>query len=138
MAQVLGIGGVFFKCRDTKALGEWYQKWLQMPVEPEFGGASLKPTTMPANSFTVWGPFKEETNYFDPSARPFMINLVVDDLDEALNQVAQGGATVIQDIQEEEYGRFGWFIDPEGTKIELWEPPARKGCDDSKSSGSEV
>lgn len=126
MARILGIGGVFFKCRDTKALGEWYSKWLGMPLEPEYGGATLQPADMPPNSFTVWGPFKEESNYFDPSERPFMINLVVDDLDGALRQVAEGGARVIDEIQEEEYGRFGWFIDPAGTKIELWQPAADK------------
>ncbi len=124
MAKVMGIGGVFFKCRDTSSLGEWYQKWLGMPVEPEWGGASLKPGSMPENAFTVWGPFKEDTEYFSPSERPFMINLVVDDLDGALKQVAAGGATVLPDVQEEDYGRFGWFIDPDGTKIELWETPA--------------
>jgi len=126
MAKVLGIGGVFFKCRDTAALGEWYRKWLNMPIEPDFGGASLQPGNMPPNSFTVWGPFKENSKYFDPSDRPFMVNLIVDDLDEALRQVAEGGAAVMDDIQEEEYGRFGWFIDPEGTKIELWQPPANE------------
>ncbi|NNF51766.1 MAG: VOC family protein [Gammaproteobacteria bacterium] len=126
MAKVVGIGGVFFKCRDTAALGEWYSKWLNMPVDPSFGGASLKPGEMPPNSFTVWGPFKETSGYFDPSDRPFMVNLVVDDLDGALRQAAQGGARVMDEIQEEEYGRFGWFIDPEGTKIELWQPPADK------------
>ncbi len=123
MAKVLGIGGVFFKTRDSRALSGWYQRWLGMPVEPEWGGASLKPGSMPENGFTVWGPFKDDTTYFDPSERPFMINLVVDNLDEALKQVAQGGATVMEETQEEEYGRFGWFIDPEGTKIELWQPP---------------
>lgn len=130
MAKVMGIGGVFFKCRDTRSLGEWYQQWLGMPVDPVYGGATLKPDTMPENGFTVWGPFKDNTEYFAPSERPFMINLVVDDLDGALKQVADGGATVLPDIQEEEYGRFGWFIDPEGTKIELWEPTAAKGSAD--------
>lgn len=130
MASVLGVGGVFFKCRDTDSLGEWYKKWLNMPLDPAFGGASLPPGKMPPNSFTVWGPFKEQSKYFDPSDRPFMINLVVDDLDGALRQVAKGGAKVMDEIQEEEYGRFGWFIDPEGTKIELWQPPADKPGND--------
>ncbi len=123
MAKILGIGGVFFKSRDTGALGDWYRKWLHMPIDPQFGGASLKPGDMPAGGFTVWGPFKDDTSYFNPSDRPFMINFVVDDLDAALRQVSEGGATVIDEILEEDYGRFAWFIDPEGTKIELWEPP---------------
>lgn len=124
MAKVLGIGGVFFKCKDSRLLGDWYRKWLNMPVEPEYGGATLKPENMPARGFTVWAPFKDDSKYFNPSQRPFMINLVVDDLDAALKQVAEGGAEVMKETQEEEYGRFGWFIDPEGTKIELWQPPA--------------
>ncbi|MBT8062611.1 MAG: VOC family protein [Gammaproteobacteria bacterium] len=122
MARVLGIGGVFFKARDSKALADWYQRWLGMPVEPEWGGATLRPENMPAAGFTVWSPFSEDTRYFEPSDRPYMINLVVDNLDEALQQVAEGGAEVTPDIQQEAYGRFGWFIDPQGTKIELWEP----------------
>ena len=126
MAKVLGVGGVFFKARNAKALADWYQRWLGMPVEPEWGGASLRPETMPAGGFTVWSPFKNDSSYFDPSDRTYMINLVVDNLDEALQQVAKGGATVMEEIQEEDYGRFGWFLDPEGTKIELWEPAPDK------------
>ena len=126
MAKVLGIGGVFFKSQDSKTLADWYQRWLGMPIAPEWGGATLRPENMPKNGFTVWSPFKDDTTYFDPSEQPFMINLVVDNLDEALKQVAQGGAMVMKEMQEEEFGRFGWFVDPEGTKIELWEPPSAK------------
>ena len=92
-----------------------------MPVQAPYG-ASFYPATLPAGAFTVWGPFKKDTNYFDPSDRSHMVNLIVDDLDGAVKQVAEGGATVVGDTEEYEFGRFGWFIDPEGTKIELWEP----------------
>ena len=121
MAKVLGVGGVFFKARDPKGLGAWYQKWLSVPVEHPYG-ASLKPDGMPPGGLTVWAPFDSSTTYFDPSEKEFMFNLLVDDLDGALEQVREGGAEVLSEIQEFEYGRFGWFIDPEGNKVELWEP----------------
>jgi predicted enzyme related to lactoylglutathione lyase len=121
MARVLGVGGVFFKSEDPEKLGAWYKKWLEVPVEHPYG-ASLKPGDMPAGGMTVWAPFSASTTYFDPSTRDFMFNLVVDDLHGALAQVAEGGAEVVGEIQEEDYGRFGWFIDPEENKVELWEP----------------
>ena len=84
--------------------------------------ASFPPDTVPVGGLTVWSPFKKDTDYFNPSTREFMINFMVDDLDGALAQVSEGGAEVVGDIMDESYGRFGWFIDPEGNKIELWEP----------------
>jgi predicted enzyme related to lactoylglutathione lyase len=123
VAKALGVGGVFFKSEDPEKLGAWYKRWLGVPVEPPYG-ANFKPDTMPAGGLTVWAPFSAETTYFQPSAKPFMFNLVVDDLDGALAQVAEGGAEVMEERQDEEYGRFGWFVDPEGNKVELWEPPA--------------
>jgi len=121
MAKVLGVGGVFFKARDPESLGAWYQEWLGVPVEHPYG-ASLKPDGMPPGGLTVWAPFDSSTTYFDPSEKEFMFNLVVDDLEGALEQVREGGAEVLGEIEEFEYGRFGWFIDPEGNKVELWEP----------------
>lgn len=121
MASVIGVGGIFFKAKDPAALGEWYKKWLNVPVEAPYG-ASLSPEHMPKNGMTVWAPFGADTEYFAPSDKDFMFNLVVDDLDGALAQVAEGGAKLVGDIQKESYGRFGWFIDPEGNKVELWEP----------------
>ena len=121
MAKVVGVGGVFFKSEDPEKLGAWYLKWLGAPVEPPYG-ASFRPDTVPVGGLTVWSPFKKDTDYFNPSTREFMINFMVDDLDGALAQVSEGGAEVVGDIMDESYGRFGWFIDPEGNKIELWEP----------------
>lgn len=126
MAKVLGVGGVFFKADNPDSLGAWYQRWLGVPVEPPYG-ASFKPASMPAGGFTVWGPFSADTTYFEPSSKPFMFNLVVDDLDGALAQAAEGGAEVVGEIQDEPYGRFGWFVDPEGNKVELWEPRPADG-----------
>lgn len=122
MAKVIGVGGVFFKSPDPKALGEWYQKWLEVPVQHPYG-ANFKPVRSPGGALTVWCPFPADTKYFDPGDRAYMFNLMVDDLDGALAQVAKGGAEIVGDIQEEEYGRFGWFLDPDGNKVELWQPP---------------
>ena len=121
MAKALGVGGVFYKSRDAKALGEWYQRWLGVPYE-KGSGASFMPSAMPAGSVTVWSPFAADTKYFQPSPREFMFNLVVDDVEGALAQVKEGGATIVGEIADESYGRFGWFVDPDGNKVELWEP----------------
>lgn len=122
MAKAIGVGGVFFKTGDPEGLAAWYRDWLGIPIEETFGGAIFRPASMPPAGYTVWAPFQASSNYFDPSHKPYMLNLVVDDLDGALAQVRQGGAEVVGDIEEYEYGRFGWFMDPDGNKIELWEP----------------
>ncbi|MGH2508310.1 MAG: VOC family protein [Ktedonobacteraceae bacterium] len=122
MAKVLGIGGVFFKSRDPKKLADWYATWLGLEIDSTFGGTIFRPENLPDKACTTWSPFKETSDYFKPSTRPYMINLVVDDLAEALQQVTMGGATLVGDPQDSEYGKFGWFMDPEGNKVELWEP----------------
>jgi predicted enzyme related to lactoylglutathione lyase len=121
MAKVLGIGGVFFKSKDPEKLSKWYEKWLGFEVDPD-SGVLFHPERMPENAVTVWSPFADDTDYFAPSGKDFMLNLVVDDLEGALSQVAEGGASLIGTMEEYEYGRFGRFMDPEGNKIELWEP----------------
>lgn len=122
MAKALGIGGVFFKSSDPKGLGEWYRQWLGVPVEHPWG-AAFSPSDLPQGALGVWNPFDQSTSYFQPSAKAFMVNLVVDDVDGALAQVVEGGATPVGEIEESEFGRFGWFVDPEGNKVELWQPP---------------
>ena len=126
MAKVIGFGGVFFKARDSAALGDWYKKHLGLPVEPPYG-ANFMPAAMPAGGLTVWAPFKQETDYFAPSEKEFMFNLVVDNLDEALEQLRVAGAQVMEETMDEDYGKFGWFVDPEGNKVELWEPKETGG-----------
>ena len=120
MAKVLGVGGVFFKSADPKRLYFWYAKWLGMEFQD--WGTAFDPKTMPANGQTVWSAFDANTEYFAPSQKDFMFNLVVDNLEEALSQVEEGGAPIIGEIQKYEYGSFGWFVDPDGNKVELWEP----------------
>lgn len=120
MAKVLGVGGVFFKARDPKALLAWYQEHLGMPKESS-DYANFFPHTMPLSACTVFSPFTDDTAYFAPSPREFMFNFVVDDLDGALRQVRAAGGKLIGGVKHFEYGRFGWFLDPEGNKVELWE-----------------
>lgn len=124
-ARVLGIGGVFFRSPDPERLGRWYAEHLGFAVEAwgDTRGTSFAPETMPANGFTVWSAFKRDTEYFGPSGQSFMLNLVVEDLGAALASVRAGGAEVADDIEEQDYGRFGWFTDPDGHRVELWEPP---------------
>ncbi len=85
-------------------------------------GVAFAPVDMPAGSFTVLAVFSEKTAYFEPSYNGFMFNLIVDDLDGALAQVADGGAEIVGEPVEYDYGRFGWFVDPDGNKVELWQP----------------
>jgi predicted enzyme related to lactoylglutathione lyase len=121
MARVLGVGGVFFRAGDPGKLGAWYQEWLEVPLQPH-GSALFTPDSMPESGGTAWSPFANDTEYFGSTQQQYMVNLVVDDLDEALAQVQEGGAELAGEIAEYDYGRFGWFIDPEGNKVELWEP----------------
>ena len=125
MKRVTGIGGVFFKAKDPKALAEWYSKHLGMDVE-EWGGVAFRWVTKdnPAGiGSTVWSPFKEDTSYFSPSAATFMVNYRVEDLHGLLAALRAEGCRVEDKVEESEYGKFGWVIDPEGNKLELWQPP---------------
>jgi predicted enzyme related to lactoylglutathione lyase len=122
MAHVLGVGGVFFRSRNPRKLARWYRDSLGIPLDMP-SAASFKPTQMPANGLTVWSVFPARTRYFRPSASSFMVNLVVDDVDEALCQVELAGATIVGKPKSYPYGRFGWFLDPDGNKVELWQPP---------------
>jgi predicted enzyme related to lactoylglutathione lyase len=122
MAKALGVGGIFFKSKDPLALMTWYETTLGVPAMGEF--APFLPATMPAGGCTVFSAFKDSTDYFAPSQQSFMFNLVVDDLDGALRQVTEAGGTLAGEVQSYDYGRFGWFLDPDGNKVELWEPSA--------------
>ncbi len=124
MERVRGIGGVFFKSRDPGALGAWYRDHLGVPLE-DWGGAVFRWAEHDrGGASTVWTPFAADTTYFAPSDGPLMLNFRVDDLDRMLAQLRAAGATVVDKIDDSEFGRFGWALDPEGNKIELWQPPA--------------
>ena len=123
MAKVLGVGGIFFKSADPEKLYQWYERWLGFRAEPG-SGFTFSPQDMPKDSVTVWSAFESTTDYFAPSANEYMFNLIVDDVRGALSQVKEGGAEIVGEIQEYEFGKFGWFMDPDGNKVELWELPA--------------
>jgi len=127
MARVLGVGGVFFKSKDPAALVAWYHDVLGIEVEP-WGGVVFRPDAMAGHpgAGTVFSPFEAETTYFEPSTREFMINLAVDDLEGILASCKAHGveATVLDDQPN---GRFAHIVDPEGTKIELWQPQPMAG-----------
>ena len=124
MAKVVGLGGVFFKSNDPEKLAEWYKQWLQMELTFP-NGATFMPQAVPSNGYQVWAPFKRDTEYFNPSDQAFMINLMVDDLDAMLAQLKPSGCEVMEDTEKSEFGHFGWFIDPDGNKVELWQPPEK-------------
>lgn len=122
MAKVLGVGGIFFKSPDPAALLDFYQRALGLAVAD--GCVIFAPSEMPAKSYTVFSPFQASTEYFQPSSAAFMINLVVDDVDAALQQVKAAGGEPVGGTEDYDYGRFGWFLDPDGNKVELWQPSA--------------
>jgi predicted enzyme related to lactoylglutathione lyase len=123
-AKVTGLGGVFFKARDPQALGRWYAEHLGLPVS-DWGGAVFDWTESDSGrpAYSVWSPFKESTEYFQPGDKPFMINLRVDDLDALLAQLRDEGCEVLDRREDGEQGRFGYVLDPEGQLVELWQPP---------------
>ena len=124
--RVLGVGGVFFRSDNPQRLGKWYADNLGIAIESwgTTSGASFAPAEMPEQGFTVWSVFAKDTEYFGDSGQAYMINLVVDDLDGALRNVAAGGAQVLPEREEHDFGRFGWFVDPDGNRVELWQPPS--------------
>lgn len=130
--RALGVGGIFFRSRNPARLGEWYAETLGIAVESwgQTQGTSFAPADMPEHAFTVWSVFAEDTDYFGDGDQAFMINLVVDDLDAALARVDAAGGRVINEREEHDYGRFGWFTDPDGNRVELWEPPDELPDDD--------
>lgn len=128
MERVTGIGGIFFKAEDPKRLQAWYRDHLG--VEPSADGVVVfgwKEKEAPhRDGMTVWSPFPKDTRYYDPSPAPFMINYRVRNLDAMLAQLKAQGIAQVGEPETSEFGRFAWVMDPEGNKIELWEPPAAK------------
>ena len=126
MKRVTGIGGVFFKAKDAPALHAWYKRHLGIDVQV-WGGAAFSwsdESGKPTGGTTIWSVGPESGDQFAPSTAPFMINYRVDDA-RALHQALKDeGCNVLDKIDESEYGIFAWVIDPEGNKVELWQPPA--------------
>ncbi len=123
LKRVTGLGGVFFKCKDTKTLKAWYKEHLGLMTDQygtvfewrQAGDSTQK-------GFTVWSPFAEKTKYFDPSTKDFMINYRVADLKALLVALKAENVTILDTMETYSYGKFVHIIDPEGNKIELWEP----------------
>ncbi len=120
MERALGVGGVFFKARDPQALAAWYAKHLGVPVEP--GQTYGNFAAAAAGEQTVWSAFPTNTEYFGPGNSPMMLNYRVRNLDAMLAQLRAAGAQVEDRVEDYDYGRFGWAVDPEGNRFELWEP----------------
>jgi predicted enzyme related to lactoylglutathione lyase len=121
MARITGLGGLFFKSRDPAALAAWYRDVLGIATE-EWNGSLLRYDAPGAPPHLVWAPFRTDTDYFEPSSREFMVNFAVDDLDAFIAQIAKKGVAVLGRNDDDPAGRFAWLVDPEGTKIELWQP----------------
>lgn len=128
MTRVTGIGGIFIKARDPERMKDWYRRHLGIDIQP-WGGTAFAWHTPgreePDGGITVWSIFPAESRYFDPSPAPFMVNYRVADLHALLAALRAEGCKVDERIEESEYGKFGWVMDPEDNRIELWQPPAR-------------
>jgi len=120
MKRVVGIGGVFFKAKNPETLGAWYRDHLGFDLA-KWGGAVFQSSG--ADEKTAWSLFSTDSSYFAPSTQPFMINYRVDDLHALLAQLRAEGCEVDVKVDESEYGKFGWVMDLEGNRVELWEAP---------------
>ena len=119
--RVTGLGGFFFKTKDPKKIKDWYGKHLGLPVD-DYGCTFKWKDQEGKDCLTQWSPFKDDTEYFQPSEKQFMMNFRVENLHELLATLKEEGVTVVGEVEEYDYGKFGWILDPEGNKIELWEP----------------
>jgi catechol 2,3-dioxygenase-like lactoylglutathione lyase family enzyme len=121
--KILGIGGIFFKSIQPQAMKDWYGQHLGLA---DSGQGVMLPWREKDNpereQMTIWSVFPGDTQYFQPSPAPFMINYIVDDLDALLERLAKAGVRIDPKRQDESYGRFAWIYDPDGNKIELWQP----------------
>ncbi len=126
MNRVTGIGGIFFKAKDPKAMQAWYKRHLGIDVQ-DWGGAAFDWTDgagKPVGGTTAWSITSADDDSFAPSTATFMVNYRVADLRALLEALKGEGCNVLDKVDESEYGKFGWVIDPEGNKVELWEPTA--------------
>jgi len=128
MQRVTGLGGIFLKANDPKAQYAWYEKHLGIKAKAEAGGAMFHwryADDPEKTGMTIWSMFPENTKYFGTGNQAQMLNYIVDDLDALLEALKAEGVTVDPKVEKHEYGKFGWITDPEGNRIELWEPPKK-------------
>ena len=123
MKKVTGMGGIFFKCKDPNKMKEWYQTHLGLNTN-QYGAVFewRQGADTTKKGFTQWSPFAETTKYFEPSAKDFMINYRVENIEELVEQLKKEGVTITDKIESYDYGKFVHIVDVEGNKIELWEP----------------
>lgn len=120
--KVTGIGGVFVKSKDTDALVKWYREVLGFPFDGHGSSFLMREHENPEEEgYNVWGPFKADTEYFEPSKKDFMINLRVQNLDALMERLLAAGIKEVKPRESHDYGKFAWIVDPDGTKLELWE-----------------
>ena len=121
MERVTGIGGFFFRSRDPDGLAGWYRDRFGIePVPKSYGGTPWRQQ----EGITVFAPFPQDSEMIGPPEKTWMINFRVDDLDVLLDKLRGEGVTVDPNVQDSEYGKFGWIMDPDGNRVELWQPPA--------------
>ena len=123
--HITGVGGVFFKAKDPKALAAWYRDVLGVPIQ-SWGGAKFRYDAADHPPALAWNAFPASTDYFAPSTGSFMINYAVDDMDAFVARLHEKGVEVLKRQDDDAFGRFAWIVDPEGNKIELWEPKKAK------------
>jgi predicted enzyme related to lactoylglutathione lyase len=121
MAKAVGVGGIFLKARDPKALSDWYARHLGIASQ---GGGSLAFEGPESAGMTVFAHFPLDTKYFGQGEQQSMVNFRVDDLDQLLTDLAGAGVRIDPKRDDSDYGRFAWIWDPEGNRVELWQPPA--------------
>lgn len=119
--RVTGIGGIFFKTKDPDKTKEWYKSHLGLNTD-SYGCTFWWQDENGNKCATQWSPFHADTNYFSPSEKEFMVNYRVENLEGLLKVLKEEGVTIVGEMQTYEYGKFGWILDPDGNKIELWEP----------------
>jgi len=124
MKKVTGIGGIFFKCNDPKAMNAWYTQNLGLDNKGWGVNFEWRELDSDTQGSTAWSTFPADTKYFEPSNKDFMINYRVEDLASLVEQLKKDGVTIVDEIQDSEYGKFVHILDPEGNKVELWEPAA--------------
>jgi len=123
MKRVTSLGGIFFKCKDPDKMKDWYRQHLGIQAGQYGTSFEWRKTDRPdEKGYTAWSTFKEDTKYFDPSPKPYMINYRVENLEWLVGELKKEGVQVVDEIETYEYGKFVHIMDPEGNKIELWEP----------------
>ena len=130
MAKVIGVGGIFLQCKDTDVTKAWYKTVMGVETNDyggwDFGHADAG-KAFPKGARTIFAPFGADTDYFEPSTLPFMLNLMVDDMEGVLARCAEAGIEQVKPKETYSYGLFAWLMDPDGRKVELWQPVEAEG-----------